>query len=70
MKPAPLSYIRPDTAEEAVAGLAEHGADARILAGGQSLMAMLNLRLVEPKALIDISQIDELRSIRIDGNII
>ena len=70
MKPAPLSYIRPDTAEEAVAGLAEHGADARILAGGQSLMAMLNLRLVEPKALIDISQIDELRSIRIDGNMI
>jgi 2-furoyl-CoA dehydrogenase FAD binding subunit len=57
MKPRPFDYVRPDTVEEAVALLAEYGDDARILAGGQSLVPMLNLRLVEPKALIDISRI-------------
>ena len=70
MKPAPFTYIRPDTLDEAVTALAQHGADARVLAGGQSLMAMLNLRLVEPKALIDISRLGELRSIRLDGDMI
>ena len=44
MKPRPFDYVRPDTVDEAVALLAEHGDDARMLAGGQSLMAMLNLR--------------------------
>ena len=48
MKPRPFDYVRPDTVDEALAVLAEHGDDARVLAGGQSLMAMLNLRLVEP----------------------
>ena len=48
MKPRPFDYVRPDTVEEAVAILAEHGDDARILAGGQTLLAMLNLRVVEP----------------------
>ena len=49
MKPRPFDYIRPDTVEEALALLAEHGDDARILAGGQSLIAMLNLRVVEAR---------------------
>ena len=57
MKPRPFDYIRPDTAEEAVALLAEHGEEARVLAGGQSLVPMLNLRLIEPVALIDISAV-------------
>ena len=48
MKPRPFDYVRPDTVDEAVALLAEHGDEARVLAGGQSLMAMLNLRLVDP----------------------
>jgi len=70
VKPAPFTYLRPDTVEEALSALAEHGPEARILAGGQSLMAMLNLRLVEPKALIDISRLEPLKGIRLkDGAI-
>jgi CO/xanthine dehydrogenase FAD-binding subunit len=57
MKPRPFNYLRPDTIEETVALLAEYGEDARVLAGGQSLVPMLNLRLIEADALVDISQI-------------
>jgi 2-furoyl-CoA dehydrogenase FAD binding subunit len=64
MKPRPFDYVRPDTVEEAVALLAEHGDDARVLAGGQSLMAMLNLRLADPAMLIDIARIAELNAVR------
>ena len=64
MKPRPFDYVRPDTVEEAVAILAEHGDDARILAGGQTLLAMLNLRVVEPAILVDITRIPELAVIR------
>ena len=64
MKPRPFDYARPDTVDEAVALLAEHGDDARILAGGQTLLAMLNLRVVEPAVLIDITRIPELDVIR------
>jgi 2-furoyl-CoA dehydrogenase FAD binding subunit len=69
MKPRPFDYVRPDTVEEAVAILAEHGDEARILAGGQTLLAMLNLRVVEPAILVDITRIPELAAIReIDGH--
>jgi 2-furoyl-CoA dehydrogenase FAD binding subunit len=64
MKPHPFDYVRADTVEEAVELLGDHGEDARILAGGQSLMAMLNLRLLEPTLLIDISRIPALAEIR------
>jgi 2-furoyl-CoA dehydrogenase FAD binding subunit len=64
MKPRPFDYAQPDTAEEAVALLAEYGDDARVLAGGQSLVPMLNLRLIDPQVLIDISRIGELDAIR------
>ena len=64
MKPRPFDYIRPDTVEEVLALLADYGDDARILAGGQSLVPMLNLRLVDVGVLIDISQVRELDSIR------
>ena len=64
MKPRPFDYIRPDTVEEAIALLAEYGEDARVLAGGQSLVPMLNLRLIEASALIDISRIAALDVIR------
>jgi 2-furoyl-CoA dehydrogenase FAD binding subunit len=57
MKPRPFDYVRPDTVEEAVALLAECGDDARILAGGQSLLPMLNLRLIDAAVLIDIARI-------------
>ncbi|HLY45404.1 MAG TPA: FAD binding domain-containing protein [Stellaceae bacterium] len=70
MKPRPFDYVRPDTVEEVLALLAEHGDDARILAGGQSLLPMLNLRLIEPAVLIDISRIAALDTIRDLGSAI
>ena len=70
MKPRPFDYVRPDTVEEALALLAEYGDDARVLAGGQSLIPMLNLRLIEASVLIDISRIAALDGIRDLGNTI
>jgi 2-furoyl-CoA dehydrogenase FAD binding subunit len=70
MKPRPFDYVRPDTVDEAVALLAERGDEARILAGGQSLMAMMNLRLADPAMLIDIACIGELSHIRDLGDTI
>jgi 2-furoyl-CoA dehydrogenase FAD binding subunit len=70
MKPRPFDYARPDTVDEAVELLAQYGDDARILAGGQSLIPMLNLRLVDAKVLIDISQIAELDVIGDLGDIV
>jgi len=70
VKPRPFDYVRPDTVEEALDILAQHGEDARILAGGQTLLAMLNLRVVEAVTLIDITRIGELDTIReVDGKI-
>jgi 2-furoyl-CoA dehydrogenase FAD binding subunit len=68
MKPRRFDYVRPDTIAEAVTLLAEHGEEAKVLAGGQSLMAMLNLRLLEPAVLIDIARIAELDTIKIAGD--
>jgi len=70
MKPRPFDYIRPDTIEEAVALLAEYGEGARILAGGQSLVPMLNLRIVDAEALVDVSRIGALDVIRDRGDTI
>jgi 2-furoyl-CoA dehydrogenase FAD binding subunit len=70
MKPRPFDYVRPDTVDEVLALLADYGEDARILAGGQSLLPMLNLRLIDPAALIDISRLAELDAIRDRGNLI
>src|SRR6516165_8261708 len=64
MKPAPFSYYRARSAEEAVSLLAELGDDAKLLAGGQSLVAMMNFRLARPAALVDISRLAELRYVR------
>jgi aerobic carbon-monoxide dehydrogenase medium subunit len=61
MKPAPFGYERPRDLEAALAALAQAGASAKIIAGGQSLGPMLNLRLVEPELVIDITAIDELK---------
>ncbi len=70
MKPRRFDYVRPDNADQAVAVLAEYGEDASVLAGGQSLMAMLNLRLAEPAVLIDVASLKELDYIRVAGNMI
>jgi 2-furoyl-CoA dehydrogenase FAD binding subunit len=60
MKPASFDYLRPESVEEVMGALAQHREAARILAGGQSLMAILNMRLAEPALLIDISRLSEL----------
>ena len=57
MKPAPFDYVRAESLDEALHVLASEGGDARILAGGQSLMAMLNMRLARPKVLVDIMRL-------------
>ena len=68
MKAPSFAYQRADSLARACALLAEHGSGARILAGGQSLIPTLNLRLSEPELLIDISHITGLRGIRVDSN--
>ena len=70
MKPAPFDYLRADDEEEALEALAEAGDDARLLAGGQTLMPMLNMRLVEPAVLIDISRLPGRGEISDDGAVI
>ena len=57
MKPAPFAYAAPGTVSEALELLARHGPDARIIAGGQTLGAMLNMRVVTPAVLVDINGI-------------
>ena len=70
MKPAAFDYVRAESADEAVQQLRALGADARILAGGQSLMAVLNMRLAQPSALIDISRTSDLDYVRADGGML
>ncbi len=70
MKPAPFDYLRADDEEEALEALAEAGDDARLLAGGQTLMPMLNMRLVEPAVLIDISRLPNRAGIDDEGEAI
>lgn len=65
MKPVAFEYCRPDTIEEVMELLREFGSDASILSGGLSLGAMLNMRLVRPKALIDVNRLEVLSEIRI-----
>lgn len=64
MKPPIFDYRRCDTVDEALALLAEHGDEARVLAGGQSLMAVLNMRLAQPRILVDISRVKSLAYVR------
>lgn len=64
MKPKAFTYMRASSLDEAAQALSRLGEDARILAGGQSLVPMMNFRLVESKALIDISEIEPLAYIR------
>jgi 2-furoyl-CoA dehydrogenase FAD binding subunit len=65
MKPAAFDYIRADTVDEVVQLLGQYGEDARILAGGQSLIAALNMRLAQPRVLIDISRVQALAGIKV-----
>jgi carbon-monoxide dehydrogenase medium subunit len=65
MKPAPFAYHRPASLEEAFDALARYGPDARILAGGQSLVPALNMRLAQPAAVVDINRVPGLDGIRL-----
>ncbi len=68
MTPGVFEYHRPNTVEEALTLLGQFGGDAKILAGGHSLVPMMKLRLAEPAHLIDINGIDSLRGIREEGD--
>jgi carbon-monoxide dehydrogenase medium subunit len=66
MKAPSFDYVRPDRLETAIEFLTEHGDDAKVIAGGQSLVPMLAFRLAAPRFLVDIGRISELRRIAID----
>ena len=64
MIPAPFAYHRPQSLPEAIGLLAQHGQDARVVAGGHSLIPMMKLRLAKPEQLVDLQDLSELRGIR------
>lgn len=70
MKAPPFDYAKPRSLDEAFALLARHGGDAKLLAGGQTLLATLNMRLSEPSLLIDLNGLDTLRGIRVGAGVL
>ncbi|HJQ04708.1 MAG TPA: xanthine dehydrogenase family protein subunit M [Nocardioides sp.] len=68
MIPAAFEYVAPASVEEALAALAEHGDEAKIIAGGQSLLPVLRMRLNAPEWVIDLGRIDSLRGVRDAGD--
>lgn len=68
MKPPRFDYVRAVSVEEAIGVLAEYGEDARVLAGGQSLVAMLNMRLLAPEVVVDVSRVPALATITRTGD--
>ncbi|MFP3905825.1 MAG: FAD binding domain-containing protein [Acidimicrobiales bacterium] len=68
MIPATFDYVRADSAEAAVAALAEHGDEAKLLAGGHSLIPMMKLRLAVPAVLVDIGRLSDLSYVRDAGD--
>lgn len=68
MKPPPFEYFAAENIEAAVTALARAGGDGKIIAGGQSLLPMLNFRLLRPSILIDINRVPDLAYVRDDGN--
>lgn len=68
MIPTAFDYVAPSTVEEAVRALADAGEDAKVLAGGQSLLPVLRMRLADPSTLVDLGRVAELRGVREDGD--
>lgn len=68
MKPPPFDYRCPDTLDEALALLGEYGDDAKVLAGGQSLVPLLNFRLARPAVLVDVNRVPHLDAVTWDGD--
>ncbi len=70
MKPAPFRYAAPTTVPQALELLAQHGDEAKLLAGGQSLLPLMNFRLARPSVVIDINRIAELAGIQQDAGVL
>ncbi|MDQ2958744.1 MAG: xanthine dehydrogenase family protein subunit M [Actinomycetota bacterium] len=70
MIPAAFDYVRPDSISSAVSAISEAGEDGKVLAGGQSLIPVLRLRLAYPSTVVDIGRVPELRGVRDDGDAI
>jgi carbon-monoxide dehydrogenase medium subunit len=68
MIPAPFDYVRAGSVDEALAALAEHGDDAKLVAGGHSLLPLMKLRLATPAVLVDIGRLDDLSYVRDAGD--
>jgi len=68
--PASFEYVRPDSVDDAVSALAAGGEDAKVIAGGQSLIPLLRLRLAYPSVLVDLGGVGELQGVRDDGDAI
>jgi carbon-monoxide dehydrogenase medium subunit len=68
VKPSPFGYSRPESVDEALSTLAAHGSDGKVLAGGQSLLPILSMRLAAPHHLVDINRLAELDYVRVDGS--
>ncbi|MDE0231247.1 MAG: xanthine dehydrogenase family protein subunit M [bacterium] len=70
MKPPPFKYARPESLDEVLGILSEHGGEARVLAGGQSLIPLLNFRLARPEVLVDIALVKELRRLAVERGVL
>lgn len=70
MKPPRFEYFPAETVDEALARLAEHGEEAKVLAGGQSLVPLLNFRLARPRALVDVNGLPELAYVREENGVL
>lgn len=68
MIPSTFDYVRPSTLDEALSLLGQHGDDAKLLAGGHSLLPLMKLRLAVPAVLIDIGRLSELAGVRVEGD--
>jgi aerobic carbon-monoxide dehydrogenase medium subunit len=68
--PAPFEYARAGSVAEAISLLEQHGEDARLIAGGHSLLPMMKLRLAAPSTLVDINGLEDLTRIRVDGDVL
>ncbi|HEX5947899.1 MAG TPA: xanthine dehydrogenase family protein subunit M [Acidimicrobiales bacterium] len=68
MIPAPFGYVRATSSDEALAALASHGDEAKLLAGGHSLLPLMKLRLATPAVLVDVGRVPDLGYIRVEGD--
>jgi carbon-monoxide dehydrogenase medium subunit len=70
MIPAAFAYARPTTVEEALQAIADGGDDVKVLAGGQSLIPVMRLRLAAPETVVDLTRVPELRGVREEGDVL